>query len=619
VSVLVAEAVEKAHADRAVLRGIDLRVDVGERVGLVGPNGCGKSTLLRVLAGEAPDGGRVTATGKVAFVAQDPELPGPTVADALAPAIAWHAALKTGWEAAVAAGDLDRAGQLQSRLDHAGWDLTHAVDAALARTGAPGREAQVAVLSGGERRRVALARAMLQEPDVLLLDEPTNHLDAETVEALQGWLEAFAGAVVITTHDRYLLEAVATRIVEIEQGEAVSYDGSYGDYLITRAERQASLRKSESVRLAMIAREAAWAARSPAARTTKQRARLDRLDALQAQGRLPADVSLGFDFRTGLKQGQAVLEAKGLRVAFGDRVLVQDLDVSLLRGERLGIVGPNGAGKTTLLRVLTGERAPDGGVVRFSPKTRVATLDQHRTGLNDADTVYDAAGEGQDQVIVGDRAVHVRSFLDRFLFRREIVDQKVGLLSGGERARLLLARMMLQGATLLVLDEPTNDLDLLTLGVLEEALLGFDGSALLVTHDRAFLDRVCTAVLAFEGDGRVTRYETRQQATQAARRASEALKVEARAVEARKDASPKPQAGSRAVKLSYKDKLELAALPDRVEALEAELAALAEALNDPDVWADGRGLALQTAHDAKAAEVEAAMERWVALQELADA
>lgn len=621
--VLVARDIEKAWGGRAVLKGCDLNVAAGEVIGLVGPNGCGKSTLLRLLGGVGePDGGRVELRGRLERLDQDPELEGSTVGEAVRQALEWHNTLLSDWSALLEAGDMDGASVLQDRLDTVGWDLEHKVDEVLSRVAAPPQDAPIDVLSGGERRRVALARVLLASPDVLLLDEPTNHLDHDTIDWLQGWMTAFSGAIVLVTHDRYLLEAVATRIVEIESGVAVAYEGSYADYLVSKAERQASLHKAEDARLSMLAREAEWASRSPAARSTKQKARLDRLDALRSVAGLDKPPNLTLDLRTGLKQGQSVLEAHGLSKAYDGRVLFSGLDLSLLRGERLGIVGPNGAGKSTLLHIIAGTVEHDAGTLRMAPRVKPAMLDQHRTGLKETDSVFEAAGGGALLVTVGGQDVHVAGLLGRFYFPKPMHDLPVSTLSGGERARLLLVKMMLEGANLLLLDEPTNDLDLHTLAVLEEALLSFDGSAVLVTHDRAFLDRVCTAVLAFHEDGTVVRYASRSQAQRAeaaiaerARAARADARAEARA-EAKAAAEPAPSKPVRA--MSTQERRELAKLPERIAQLEARITEAEAAMADPAVWQGDEGAALQAKVQGLEADLADAYARWEALEALAE-
>jgi ATP-binding cassette subfamily F protein uup len=613
---LVARGLEKAWGDRAILRGIDLTVGPREVVGLVGANGCGKSTLLQLLAGEVQaDHGEVLREVGVGVLSQQPRLPPGTVYEAAAEALAWHRDLVTAWEAAVAAGDPAAVAPLQDRLDAVGWQLGHQVDALLDRLRCPPADASVDRLSGGEIRRVALVRALLASPDLLLLDEPTNHLDADTVEWLQAHLAGFAGGTVLVTHDRYLLEAVATRIVEIDDGVAVSYEGSYTDYLIERAERQASLRRSEDARLALIAQEAAWASRSPAARTTKQKARLQRLDALKEARPLKREETFHLDLRTGTKFGRTLLEARGLTKSFGPRTVLRSLDLDLAPGERLGVVGPNGAGKSTLLSLLTGALNPDQGTLSRAPRVQLAVLDQHRTGLDPHATVFEAAGDGNDHVIVGDEAVHVASFLRRFLFPREQLGHAVESLSGGERARLLLARLLLRGANLLFLDEPTNDLDLMTLRVLEEALLAFDGAAVVVTHDRAFLDRVCTGVLAFEGDGRTTRYADRAQWLAAHQAALRAERDRSARLSAPAPAVAAPAKPAVRVRLSFKEQRELDALPAAIEALEAEQASVETALADPGLWRTRptEAQTMQARLAALTAEIEASYSRWTAL------
>jgi ATP-binding cassette subfamily F protein uup len=614
-NVIAAQGIEMSFGDRQVLRGCDLLVGDRDRVGLVGVNGSGKSTLLRILAGDLPsDHGVVRLRGRVGLLEQDPVLVAPTVGEAAMAALGWHRELLAEYHRALAEDALDRASALHDRLDVVGWSVDHQADALLTRVGAPPSDASVARLSGGERRRVALALALLGAPDVLLLDEPTNHLDADTVEWLQGFLAGYRGAVVVVTHDRYLLEAVAERIVEVEHGRCVAYDDcSYTDYLVARAERRAAMERSEERRLALIRREASWAARSPAARSSRQKARLQRLELLKAQQPLAREERVHLDLRSGLRLGSTILEFHGLEKRFGDTAILAGLTVTLAPGDRIGVVGPNGAGKTTLLRLVTGEQTLDAGKILRGSRVRMGLLDQHRTGLKDDDTVYEALGGGNDHVKIGDRHVHVATVLERFLFEREMFGQKVAGLSGGERARLLFAKLLLKGANILLLDEPTDDLDLMTLRVLEEALLDFDGCALIVTHDRAFLDRVCNRVLAFHGDGEVVQYADRLQylaevkRRRAAREARVSAEVKARAA--------KPSSEPRSRSLSWKEQRELEAIPEQIETLEAELARLETLLADPATYREQgeRVGELRARLEELPAQIDVMYERWVDL------
>ncbi len=618
---LQARSIEKSFGDRAILRGVSLVVEEGERVGLVGVNGSGKSTLLRIIAGAEPaDHGDIVKGGSIGMLQQVPDLPGKTVQDALDDAVAWHAALLADFQAATAAKDLAAMAALQDRLDADGWSIDHRVASVVDRLDLPPGDASLTRLSGGEARRVALARVLLQQPRLLILDEPTNHLDADTCEWLQGLLAGWRGGVLLVTHDRYLLEAVATRIVELDDGESVVYDGSYSDYLIARAERRARLELAEDRRLALIAREAEWASRSPAARSTKQKARLQRLEALQKARPLRKEDEFHLELRTGFRKGGALMELHGIQKTFGQRRILRDVDVVLRPGETVGVLGPNGAGKSTLLSILAGTLEPDAGTVHRAPRLSPALLDQDRSGLDLSATVFEAAGNGNDHVFIGEDAIHVRSFLGRFHFPRDSHEQKVDKLSGGERARLLLARLMLQGANLLLLDEPTNDLDLLTLQVLEEALLDFDGGAVVVTHDRAFLDRVCDRVLAFEGDGRVVAYASRLQHLAAVQARDAAEREAAQAAPASKPvAAPKPTAKAGG-KLSYKEKRELEGLPERIEALESEVSELQQKMADPAIYQPGSGVdlaGLAARFEALPTEIDALLERWTELEERA--
>jgi len=620
---LHATGVEMAFGDKAILRGCDLTVTEGERVGLVGINGAGKSTLLRIVVGEIkPDFGEVRhvgegPTGGVGWLSQDPELPAGTVVEALGAAIQWHRDLLAAYEAAMAQGDERLATELQDCIEQHGWDLEHRVELVAGRLRCPPHDRDCATLSGGERRRVALARTLLSAPRLLVLDEPTNHLDAETIEWLQGFLEGWRGAVLLVTHDRYLLEALTTRIVEVEDGLTHSYPGSYADYLLARAERQSRLEKVESSRLNMIRREAAWASRSPAARSTKQRARLQRLDQLKTVRPLRTQDAFSLSFSPPVEKGSTLFEAFGLTMTLGEKKLFHDVALVLRPGDRLGILGPNGCGKSTLLKVVIGSLAADGGEIRRGPRLRIAMLDQARTGLDADDTVFEAAGGGAAYVAIGDQHVHVASFLDRLQFSRGAQEQPVSTLSGGERARLLLARVLLEGSSLLLLDEPTNDLDLLTLRVLEEAMLDFQGAALIVSHDRAFLDRVCTRVISFEPDvkpGEVTAYASRLQAQEA--RIGRRVQAERAAKRAGRAGKIAKKAPAQRKGRSWKENKEFQELPAMIEGLEAEQESVAVALSDPDLYKGEPGplATLQQRASAIPDEIEVAFTRWAELE-----
>ncbi len=613
---LVVQDIEKSYGDRQILRGCSFFVAPDERVGIVGANGAGKSTLLRIISGvEEPSHGHIHLPVSVAILDQNPTLTGDTVGDAVRETSQWHQDLIDAYNQSIVDEDWDTMTALQDRLDIVGWDISHNIDSVLQRVQAPPADASLDNLSGGEVRRVALARTLLSNADLLILDEPTNHLDTETIEWLEAFLAGYRGAVLLVTHDRYLLEQVATRIVEVEDGLCVGYDGSYGDYLVASAERQARLRQAEERRLKLIAQEAAWAARSPAARSTKQKARLQRLDELQNQRALSSERSIDWNFDTDDRFGATLMEVEDLSLSFGDRELFSGATFTISPKERIGIVGRNGTGKSSLLKILTGELQSPTGQIHRQSRLHIGLLDQKRSGLNPDDTVYESVG-GADFVDVQGKRVHVVGFLSKFLFGRTMLDQKVSLLSGGERARLLMAKLLLQGANLLVLDEPTNDLDLLTLRALEDALLEFGGGVLVVTHDRAFLDRVCTGILSIE-DQEVVSYADRSQVMRAAQ---ERKRIEQEALQASKEAKKAKSVAKTAQRkgLSYKQKQELEQLPDHIEALETQVADIDSTLLDPATYsnADISVKALQDRKEELESEIESLMERWEELSEL---
>ncbi|MEM7435504.1 MAG: ABC-F family ATP-binding cassette domain-containing protein [Myxococcota bacterium] len=629
--ILVAENLTKSYGDVALLDGVDVSIHEGERVGLVGSNGAGKSTLARVLAGiEELDGGRVAQRrdATVRYLRQEPELAldrsvRDVVADGLgawAEAYRQHeelsrriAAEEAGWEAlleaqATSAQEVERLG---------GWERSHRVDVLLERLGMRHTSRPVGELSGGERRRVALAKLLVEEPTLAILDEPTNHLDADTIEWLESYLtEEYKGALLLITHDRYVLDRVATRTLEIEGGTVHSYAGGWQAYLTAKAERLAHAARAESNRQNLLRTELEWLRRSPKARTSKSKARVDRAVALRAAERPRAERSAQFELQAE-RLGGTVLETHELSLELGGHSLVRSLDFVLQRGERVGIVGPNGAGKTTLLRGVLGTLEPSGGRVTVGKNTTFAYFDQGRTGLDDAESLqHNVAGE-RSHVDFRGRSVDVRSYLKRFLFEPHRARDKVSALSGGERARTALAKMLLVPANVLVLDEPTNDLDVSTLAALEDMLVEGESTALIVCHDRYFLDRVATGILAFEGDGTVTRYAGNYSDYRTSRDKRESTRKAARS---KATTSGAPRDSSKPRKLSYKEKQELEQVVSAIEEAETRAAELDAVLNDPTLYADRSPEVpkIVERHRQNRERLEQLMARWMELEAISD-
>jgi ATP-binding cassette subfamily F protein uup len=661
VTLLHAAGLRLSFGSRTVFDDLTLTIEEGERVGLVGVNGSGKSSLMKILARAAePDRGELQLKrgAAVTYLPQEPEFaPDATVASELevarAPlkaALDAHAALSARLEVekdeSLHEKLLHDLSALSERVEHlGGWDTAHEARRLLDRLGVKDWDRRVTELSGGTRKRVAIARAILARPDLLLLDEPTNHLDADTVDWLEEELDEHAGALLLVTHDRYFLDDLVDRILEITPGEGVtSYPGNYETYLEQKlvAEEQAGLASHK--RDQWIAQEVAWLRRGPEARRTKSKARIDRARKLMAESGFQRPKVAEFQMAAPPRLSAVVLEAEGLVKRFGDRTVLDGIDFRLKAGERVGLVGPNGVGKTTFLKVLLGELEPDGGTLTTGKKTRVAYYDQQRTSLDGEQTVYQAAGggspgwHGEDFIDVGGRKVALRDYLDDLLFPPSLQKLQVKALSGGERNRLLLARLFLEGANVLVLDEPTNDLDLVTLNVLERLLLSFEGSVLLVTHDRYFLDKVATAILAFEGEGKATRWEgnydlyrrLKAQAEQAAKgeraEAASALAVATKAAAAGSKTSARsapaaavaPAPARKPGKLSFKDQREYDGIEAAIKEAEARKAALEASMADPATYQRGGTdwAALRTGFDQASSEVERLYARWEALEAL---
>jgi ATP-binding cassette ChvD family protein len=514
--------------DRQVLEGISLSFYPGAKIGVLGANGAGKSSLLRIMAGE-DDGytgeARLTPGFTVGMLHQEPHLdPDKDVLGNVMDGVGPTAELLRRYEEVCAAfaepdADMDKLlaeqAELQDRIDATNaWDVERQVEIAMDALRVPPGDSAVGHLSGGERRRVALARLLLSHPELLLLDEPTNHLDAESVAWLERFLRDYAGTVVAITHDRYFLDNVAGWILELDRGRGFPFEGNYSAWLEQKSARLAQEEKQESARRRTLERELEWVRLSPRARQAKGKARLSAYESLlaEAEGADRAPERLEITIPPGPRLGDLVVEAEGLRKGYGDRLLFDDLTFTLPPAGIVGVIGPNGAGKTTLFRLLTGQEEPDGGALRIGPTVVLSYVDQSRDTLDPEETVYEAitgdhSAAGVADVTVGNRTMNGRAYVASFNIKGSDQQKKVGVLSGGERNRVHLARQLLTGGNVLLLDEPTNDLDVDTLRALEDALLAFAGCAVVISHDRWFLDRVATHVLAFEGDSEVRWFE----------------------------------------------------------------------------------------------------------------
>src|SRR3954453_21649413 len=518
--------------DREVLRGINISMFPGAKIGVLGNNGSGKSSLLRIMAGE-DDGftgeARLTAGFTVGHLPQEPVLDPTTdvlgnVAEGMGEA---KAMLDRFNEVCEAMGDPDadfdkllaEQSELQDRIDALGaWDLDRTLEIAMDALRLPPPDAEVATLSGGERRRVALCRLLLQSPELLLLDELTNHLDAESVAWLERFLKDYAGTVVAVTHDRYFLDNVAGWILELDRGRGIPWEGNYSSWLEQKQNRLAQEEKAETRRQRTLERELEWIRMSPRARQAKGKARLNAYEEMLREDTAQKIETAEIYIAPGPRLGDVVVEARGLRKGYGENVLIDGLDFTLPRGGIVGVIGPNGAGKTTLFRMITGMEKPDAGTLRIGDTVQIGYVDQSRDALDPNRTVFDEITGSADEIELGKRKVASRAYVSRFNFKGASQGRKVGTLSGGERNRVHLAKLLKRGSNLLLLDEPTNDLDVDTLRSLEEALLNFAGCAVVISHDRWFLDRIATHMLAFEGDSQVVWFQGNYQDYEADRK-----------------------------------------------------------------------------------------------------
>ncbi len=520
--------------NKEVLKGIYLSFYPGAKIGVLGSNGSGKSTLLRIMAGVDKDffGDAKAADGiRIGYLPQEPQLDHTkTVLGNVEEAVANtkklltrfdEVNLKLGEEMTPEAMEklLEEQGKLQDAIEAAnGWDLDRTLEIAMDALRLPPSESAVDKLSGGERRRVALCRVLLEAPDLLLIDEPTNHLDAESVAWLEHHLHEFPGTIVAVTHDRYFLDNVAGWILELDRGAGIPWEGNYSSWLEQKGKRLEAEEKTESARQRTLARELEWVRASPRARQAKSKARLAAYDELLAEEQQKREETIEIAIPPGPRLGDVVVKAEHLRKAYGDKVLIEDLNFNLPRGGIVGVIGANGAGKTTLFRMITGQEKPDGGTLRIGETVKLAYVDQSRDTLDGAKTAFDEIAQGAEFLEIGKRKVPARAYVAGFNFKGTDQQKRVKDLSGGERNRVHLAKVLRSGGNVLMLDEPTNDLDVDTLRALEDALLSFAGCVVVTSHDRWFLDRIATHILAFEGDSQVVWFEGNYQDYEADRR-----------------------------------------------------------------------------------------------------
>src|SRR4051794_36543242 len=609
--------------NQVVLDRATISIVEGERVGLVGRNGTGKSTFLQIAAGVMqPDAGEfVTRRDLVTgYMPQMFELD----EDATV-----HANILSGAQRILdliseyerVPPESARSAEVLEQITHFdGWNLEHRAKSLITNLHAPDPERVVRHLSGGEKRRVALCRALLARPDFLILDEPTNHLDTESIEWLEDFLARYSGTCLFVTHDRYFLDRIATRVVELSRGKFHSYDGNYTDYLLARAERAAVEEMQEHKRQRFLKRELAWVRKAPRARRTKSVDRVERYFEMAAQDAPESEIDVDLIIPPAPKLANRVIELRDVGMELGGRSLFQNVSLNLAAGERLGVVGRNGLGKSTLLRIMLREVDPTSGIVEVGSRTEINYVDQNRLLLDDSKTVWEEVGEGSEYVRLGEENITLRGYLRRFLFTEERINTKINQLSGGERSRVLLAKILKRGGDVFIFDETTNDLDLGTLRLLEEALVAFGGSVIVVSHDRYFLNRVCTSILAFEGDG-IVRYQV----------GNYDYYLEKRAVAGIDDPGPsKGEAagtadpGSKKAKprkLKYKEERELQGMENAILAAENEVARLEALFAEPDFYVSHAAELTRPGAELRAARHEGARlyARWAELGELAGA
>jgi ATP-binding cassette subfamily F protein uup len=620
VSILLsANELRLSYGNQTLLDGVTLAVSAGEKVGLVGANGCGKTSLLRILtARQTADSGDLSIRRglRIGYLPQEFELdPTLSVRDNIAAGAADLLDAIHRYE--TGQGSETELADLLHLIEHAdGWNLDSRIQSAASALDAPPLDAPTGPLSGGEKRRVALCQALASQPDLLLLDEPTNHLDAESIRWLEEFLRGFPGAVIFVTHDRYFLDVIATRILEIDHGRCFSHPGNYTAYLESKAVRRQIAEQTERRRQRFLREELEWVRAGVKARTTKSRHRMDQFYVTAGLEAPPEEREMDLLIPTPPPHGNIVVELKKAGACVGPadqpRWLFKDLTFSLEPGQCTGIVGRNGVGKTTLVRLCLGEREPDAGTVTIGPKVRINTIDQGRMALKGTGTVLEEVADGSERIQFGSQTLGARAYLKRFLFADERINERVDRLSGGERARLMLAKVLKTGGNLLVLDEPTNDLDLPSLRLLEEAIADFEGTVLVVSHDRYFLDRICDRIIAFEDNGVIIQPGNYSYYLEKRKQRETAARTQSAAPTSRTSPTPAKKPAAKPVKLTFTERRELDGMEAAILATEAQVAELERTLNDPGfhVTRGAEAPAMIAALDAARTEVARLYARW---------
>ena len=615
--ILTAMDIDVHFGDNVILNKASLSVHEGDRIGLVGRNGAGKSTFLKIISGiNEPDNGSIAKKKEliIGLLTQEFTLDETkNVYDNVLVGAKEIIKLINEYESLPY--DAPRRDELEHKISVlGGWNLERNINQLLQSLNAPEGDREINKLSGGEKRRVALCRSIVAQPDLLILDEPTNHLDTESIEWIENYLSSYKGTCIFVTHDRYFLDRIATRIVELTQGEFISHNGNYTEYLLNKAERQAIKETEERKRQNFLKRELEWVVRGPRARRTKAKSRLDNYYEIASQDNLEVELNVELVIPPPEKLGKIILELKNIAVEIEGKKLFDGLNYLFSTGRKLGVIGKNGVGKTSLLKVILGELKPTKGNVEIGERTKFNYVDQSRLILNDDDTVIDAISEGNNFVKFGDQQLTVWSYLKRFLFTDDRINTIVGRLSGGEKSRLTLARILKNGGNFLMLDEPTNDLDLPTLRILEEALLAFSGCVVVVSHDRYFLNRVCDGILAFEGDGEIYYSEGGYQYYLDKKK----LRAKEEKIDEKKIEKKETRIKEKTRKLNWKEKRELESIEDDIIKAEENVARIEQIFASEDYYlkhAENTVELTEELTEAKEA-VKNLYERWETLEKI---